>query len=58
MSDLWNRVLIAFNGLEARERLLVSVVGVLVVGALFYLAVVGPILRAADRGEDRLATAD
>lgn len=58
MSELWNRVLNAFNGLEARERLLVSIVGLLLAAALLYLAVVGPILRASDRGEARLATAD
>jgi len=58
VSELWNRVLNAFNGLEARERLLVSIVGLLLAAALLYLAVVGPILRASDRGEARLATAD
>jgi general secretion pathway protein M len=58
VNELWNRVLNAFNGLEARERLLVSIVGLLLAAALLYLAVVGPILRASDRGEARLATAD
>jgi general secretion pathway protein M len=58
VSELWSRLLNAFNGLEARERLLVSIVGLLLAAALLYLAVVGPILRASDRGEERLATAD
>lgn len=58
MSELWNRLLNAFNGLEARERMLVSIVGLLVAAALLYLAVVGPILRASDRGEERHASAD
>ena len=58
MSELWNRLLNAYNGLEARERLLVSIVGALLGLALLYIAVVGPILRASTRGEERLATAD
>ena len=58
MSELWNRLLNAYNGLEARERMLVSVVAVLVLAAMLYVLVVGPILRASQRGEDRLATAD
>jgi len=58
VSAWWTRLLDAFNGLEARERMLVSVVGVLVLAALLYVLIVGPILRASQRGEDRLATAD
>ena len=58
MSAWWTRLLDAFNGLEARERMLVLIVGVLVLAALLYVLVVGPILRASQRGEDRLATAD
>ena len=58
MSQWWTRILDAFNGLEARERLLVSIVGVLTLAAILYVAVIGPILRASQRGEDRLATAD
>src|SRR4029453_3902385 len=58
VSELWNRVLNAFNGLEARERMLVSILGLLVAAALLCLAVVGPILRASDRGEERHASAD
>ena len=58
MSEWWNRLLNAYNGLEARERVLVSVVGALLGVALLYLAVVGPILSASGRGEERLATAD
>jgi general secretion pathway protein M len=58
MSSWWTRLLNAFNGLETRERLLVSTVLVLCGIALLYLAVVGPLLRAADRGEERLANAD
>ena len=58
MSRWWTRLLDAFNGLEARERMLVSIVAVLSLGAVLYVLVVGPILRASQRGEDRLATAD
>jgi len=57
MSAWWNRLLDAFNGLEARERLLVSIVAVLCLAALLYVLVVGPILRASQSGEDRLAAA-
>ena len=58
MNELWSRVFNAWNGLEARERLLVSIVLVLVAIALLYAIVIGPMLRAAGRGEQRLATAD
>ncbi|MGH7338013.1 MAG: type II secretion system protein GspM [Myxococcota bacterium] len=58
MSEWWDRLLNAFNGLEQRERMLVSLVGVLFGTALLYLVVVAPILRASDRGEERHATAD
>ena len=48
----------AFNGLEARERLLVSaLLGVLGV-FLFYALIINPLLGLASRGGQRLATAD
>ena len=58
MSRFWSRLLDAFNGLEARERILVSIVGALAIAGILYAIVVGPILRASQRGEARLATAD
>ena len=58
MSEWWNRLLNAFNGLAQRERLLVSIVGLMFGAALVYLVVIGPILRASDRGEERHASAD
>jgi general secretion pathway protein M len=58
VSRWWTRLLDAFNGLEARERLLVSIVATLSLAGILYVLVVGPILRASQRGEDRLATAD
>ena len=58
MSQWWNRLVDAFNGLEARERVLVSIVGALALAAILYAIVIAPILRASQRGEDRLATAD
>jgi general secretion pathway protein M len=58
VSQWWTRLWDAFNGLESRERLLVSIVAGLAVAALLYVLVLGPILRASQRGEDRLATAD
>jgi type II secretory pathway component PulM len=56
--SLWDRLLTAWSGLEQRERLLVSLVGALLAAGLLYIAVIGPILRASDASEDRLATAD
>jgi type II secretory pathway component PulM len=58
MNELWNRLLNAFNGLEPRERMLVSIVGLLFALALLYLIVIAPILSWSDRGGDRLASAD
>ena len=58
MSRWWTRLLEMFNGLEARERLLVSIVAVLSLAAIVYVLVVAPILRASQRGEDRHASAD
>jgi general secretion pathway protein M len=58
MTELWNRLLNAFNGLETRERVLVSAVGLLLGLMLLYLIVISPIVSAAGRGEERLASAD
>jgi general secretion pathway protein M len=58
MTELWNRLLNAFNGLETRERVLVSAVGLLLGLMLLYWIVISPILSASDRGEERLASAD
>jgi general secretion pathway protein M len=58
VSELWNRVLNQWNGLEQRERLLVSIVVALVAIALVYVAVISPLLGARSRGEERLASAD
>jgi type II secretory pathway component PulM len=58
MSELWSRLLNAFNGLEARERVLVSsALGVLAL-IILYFALIAPILSASGRGEERLASAD
>jgi type II secretory pathway component PulM len=58
VSQLWNRLLDGFNGLEARERWLVmAALGMLAI-ALVYLLIVNPILGAAGAGELRLASAD
>lgn len=48
----------AFRGLAPRERLLVSAAGALVGLALLFVLVVNPILGAADRAEQRVATAE
>jgi general secretion pathway protein M len=58
VSDWWNRLRNAFTSLEPRERLLVSIVAGILGLLLFYAVVVSPLLGAADRGEQRLATAD
>lgn len=58
MTEWWNRLLAAYNGLEPRERLLVSISGGLVALALLYGVVVRPLVGAAGRGEQRLVTAD
>ncbi len=58
MKELWNRLLDGFNGLEARERWLVTVAGGMTAVALVYLLIVNPILNAAGSGELRLASAD
>ena len=58
VSSWWNRLLNAFNRLDARERLLVSILLAVLGIILLYVAVIGPILGAANRGEERLATAD
>jgi len=58
MSRLWNRLLDAYNGLEARERMLVTAAGVLLGATLAYLLVISPLLAAASSGGARLASAD
>ena len=58
MKEWMNRIAGAFAGLAPRERLLIGVAGVLLAIALIYLVIVGPILGAAERSEQRLATVD
>jgi len=58
VKEWWGRLLNAYNGLEPRERLLVTISGSLLALALLYVVVVSPMLGAAGRGEQRLATAD
>jgi general secretion pathway protein M len=58
VSSLFARALAAFRALAPRERLLVASAGGLVVLALLYVAIVNPILSAADLAEQRLLTAD
>jgi general secretion pathway protein M len=53
-----DRIIGAFAGLAPRERLLIGVAGGLLAIALVYLVIVGPILAAAERSEQRLATVD
>lgn len=57
MNELWLRLRGAFFGLEPRERVLVSAAGGLLALALLYLLIIGPLLGAADRREQRLASA-
>jgi type II secretory pathway component PulM len=55
----WIRRLVnAYRGLSMRERLLVTAAGGVLLVALFYAAVVRPILGAADAAEQRYQTAD
>lgn len=58
MKQWIDRIVAAFAGLAPRERLLIGVAGGLLAIALVYLVIVGPILAAAERSEQRLATVD
>jgi type II secretory pathway component PulM len=58
VNDLWNRLLDTYNGLEARERWLVTAAAVMLGATLAYLLVIGPLLNASDSGGQRLVTAD
>jgi general secretion pathway protein M len=53
-----DRIVGAFAGLAPRERLLIGMAGGLLAIALVYLVIVGPILAAAERSEQRLNTVD
>jgi type II secretory pathway component PulM len=55
---LWTRLRRAFDELAPRERVLVSIVGVLLVLSLAWLGVASPILAAADRIEQRADQAE
>lgn len=57
-NELLQRVRNAFAGLEPRERLLVSAAAGLLAIGLVWLLVLGPLVRAADRGDQRVASAD
>ena len=58
MNEWITRIRTAYEGLEGRERLLVTVAGGLLVVALAYAFVVNPILGAIERSGQRRDTAD
>jgi type II secretory pathway component PulM len=53
-----DRIAVAFGELAPRERLLISVAGLLLALALVYLAIVNPMLGAVERSGRRLDAAD
>ena len=58
MKELWQRIRAAFENLSLRERILVSSVGVLLVGSLLWLGVVLPALSAGERARQRVASGE
>jgi len=58
VKDLWNRLLTAFGNFSTRERLLVGSAGALSLLAIFYFAVVVPVLAVGSRASARLDTAE
>jgi general secretion pathway protein M len=58
VSELWSRITTAFGNLSGRERLLVSVVAILLGITVVYFAAVVPVLNAGDRAASRLDAAE
>ena len=56
--ELWRRVLAAYEGLSRNERLLVGVAGGLLALALFWFALVMPLVGAAGRAASNAAAAE
>jgi type II secretory pathway component PulM len=57
MNEWIQRLRSAYDGLAARERMLVSVAGGMLAVALAYLLVISPILNAVSQGDTRAETA-
>ena len=58
MKQLLQRLRAAFGNLAARERLLVSIVGVILAATVLWLGVVQPVLAAGARVEQRVTLAE
>jgi hypothetical protein len=58
VKELWGRITAAFSNLAPRERMLVGAAAGLTGLALFYFAVIVPILGIGDRASDRLEGAE
>lgn len=58
MNELLNRLQTAYGNLSARERMLVTGAGGLILLALVWLLLVNPVLAMGDDAEQRAATAD
>lgn len=58
MSDLWTRIRAIWDNFSAQERLLLSTLGVLAGGALFFIAVISPILSATTSARARVEASE
>jgi type II secretory pathway component PulM len=58
VKELWSRLSAAFGNLAARERMLVSTAGVLVLITIAYFAIIVPVAAIGSRAADRLESAE
>jgi len=56
--DLWARVTAVWDNLSSQERMLLSVLGVMLAGILLFVAIVNPILSAAASARERVEAAE
>lgn len=58
MSDLWARLQAVWDNLSAQERMLLSILGVLVAGMVLFAAIVNPILSVRAAARERVEAAE
>jgi type II secretory pathway component PulM len=58
VKKLWSRLRAAFDDLSDRERILVSIVGVMLIGLVFYLGIIRSSFGLRDDAQRRLSQAE
>lgn len=58
MGELWSRFQAVWDNLSGQERMLLSVLGVMLAGVLLFVAIVNPILSSSNSARERVEAAE